>query len=423
MFIKINKYAVLTLVCFLSACQPGNSLEPTLTTTPTNMVTATATYTPLPPTPTPEPTLTFTPTPTKIGGSNGQLLISGVEQLGEEWTIYQYDLLTHQTELIIKDYILQDILPDGQTLLISKNIKWEPCDYNAELYIFEKDKAHPTLLSENFRPTTSDNMNAAWLPGTDLLIFRSGDDKPFNLYSYDHQGNTQQFTFSELGVIDFIPSLHDGGVFWKEGQCNESQGRVSSVREFGWRWSKLDGSETKVLDYLDKFLLYEISPDGKYSIGWSPPFMVGEDIENPSMTITISMTDGTLLNQVDLSKLLTNSPPGSQVTSLKWFPKSDRVLVGYSDEQLHRYLIISTEGKLLNELNETQLMKENFYPALESRTWSPDGRLLLFDNQGSFLEEHALYIWDYENHLFIEEPLTINFPARSSLDIHWWPAR
>jgi hypothetical protein len=70
---RISIVALMIVVMFITACQPGQIPGPTITPTFTLTSTPTITNTP---TPTPSPTPTSTPSPTQVGGGSGRLIFT-----------------------------------------------------------------------------------------------------------------------------------------------------------------------------------------------------------------------------------------------------------------------------------------------------------------------------------------------------------
>ena len=102
-----------------------------------------------------------------------------------------------------------------------------------------------------------------WLPGTDWIAFtaHAAGESRWQLFII-HQDGTEltQITHSKIGVLDFLPYF-DGGIYWEEGFSSIEQHASWS---YGYYWTKLDGSETKSIEYKPSFdeNMKAWSPDG-----------------------------------------------------------------------------------------------------------------------------------------------------------------
>ena len=174
------KFLVLAVsILFFAACSNGNapsaktpSLSPELpqsTTTPTSQPTATPTQT---------PTSTPTPTPTPMGGSS-TVLLGFLNCRGfpcftwDGGTTIRVDLETGETDLLGEGkYILEDISPDGKSLLVSES---------TNLYVTDLDGNNPILIASYFLDTIE--IAAFWMSSGEITYIGFEGQQRYICYS------------------------------------------------------------------------------------------------------------------------------------------------------------------------------------------------------------------------------------------------
>lgn len=357
---RISVILILGLSLVVSACGPGQIFSPTFTPTPTITLTPTSTPTP---TPTPTPTLTPSPTPTPIGGGLGQLVFAA--RRCQTWpscdfSIYKYDLQSRQSSLLFEGFYLEGISPDGNKLLVFSVAQVNPEKY--ELYTVNLDGSSPILLHNNFYLSTP-----RWLPGTDwiaFIAFEGGKTQVFVIHP-DGTGLTQ-VTHSNIGVIDILPSF-DGGIYWEEGH---QTGR--NIYSSGFRWTRLDGSETKKLDDWND---PSISIDGNYVA------YVNEGDLCEHCSVTITKIDGSEAVTIPIENLQLSEAMFVVFDGVAWLPNSveviAKVILCNTECDETRYFLFSLSGELLRELPP----EANWIPNISGMytwPWSPDGRSFIF---------------------------------------------
>jgi hypothetical protein len=345
----------------ITACGSRKLLGPTFT--PTSTITLPPTSTPtLTPTSTTTPSSTFTltpsPTPTPFGGG-GQLIVQCYRGDSPDTSIsgiYSYNISTQLTNLILDNYILAGTSTDGSKLLVSPMGKFHSL---GELYLLNLDGSDPVLISKNFGV----GGNAYWFSDSNIIVFRAKNGSLFQLYTRGQDGTMEQITKSTYGVGGFLPVMSNGGIYWIEDD---------DYRSYGWRWTNIEGTETKKFQ---NWIHLTISPNGEYIAYdyWYQP-IPGRGLVTE---FYISKTDGSNPIKLDISEIVKNpskdSPPF--IIGSLWFPDSQRILftilLHNSVGDTQRYLILSTSGELLREINMVE-----YY--IDNGSWSPDGRQYVF---------------------------------------------
>jgi hypothetical protein len=381
-----------------------NTIVPTNTMTPT----ATQTHTP---TATFTLTLIPTPTPTPLGGGSGRLLFSGWH--GDSATnfyqdgVYSYDLFKNKTNLVLDGFVIADILPsgdqllvyptnlkhgiylydiktniasrfldgyvlvdiapDGNYFLVYKHDSYMPTDLKmlAELFLVNSNGTSLNKIGSGFSPYYG---SATWLTNS-VLMFTEKINNEISVFSYNPEGNIEQIIQSTKDGLQFLPSIFDGGIIWYEGQY---QGDRGGILIDGYNWTSLDGLETKKLfrDFNPA-----ISPNGKYLVYETTKSF--SDIGNLYITDNIDLANQVTLKLADYIEGLPSGPKYYWGTNIFWFPDSQRIFAtilscSHNEPCNHiKPMVFSVEGTLLKELcvSEDDI---NY-----SANWSPDGKQIL----------------------------------------------
>ena len=185
--------------------------------------------------------------------------------------ITTFDFITHTSNLVLDNYALHGISPDGSKWLVSQG---------KQLFVTDLDGSNPVLLSSSLDVGRGKGgFTAYWIPEIDTIVFRGVEDKKIRYFAIQPDGKgLKAVTPSRYGAISSLPVLYDEGIFWEEGKTDSR-----NYFSYGWRWTKLDGSETKKLDLHDPI----ISPDGRFVIYQS----INSIVDGPP-SFTISANDG-----------------------------------------------------------------------------------------------------------------------------------
>jgi hypothetical protein len=371
---RIFSFLACLFLLIFSSCR-GQSAAVLPTSTGTAIPSPTATFTPTAiPTDTPTPA----PTQTPVGGA-GKLIL-GVEHQAavssaNEPGIYLYDLSTQQTTLLFEGFsLVGKASADGSKILLSRP---KEGTLSGELYIADVRGSDPVLLHADVLVGYPNAIS--WLSGTEWIAFLAYVQNMIQVFVIHPDGTElTQVTNSSIGAGELLPAF-DGGVYWEEAQL-----RTNGYRSYGFRWTKLDGSETTELDW-DR---PAISLDGR-KVSYMP------------LSVVLAMFQGTGTSEFVISNLDGSNPVSVPIEILQlpetysftrfeafsWLPDDKGLLVQVTfvdtgDVSQSRYFIFSADGKLLQELPET------FFPETTSSflnwvywqkgDWSPNARLYVY---------------------------------------------
>jgi len=339
----------------LSACLPSPNIAttaptaPPQTAAPTRMHTPAATSTPVP-----------TTAPTPLGGS-GLVYTNGDRDDGKgNWVpgIYRYDLSAQQTSLVIEGLYIEGFAPDGKHMLAFQQAgKMTSYNTPGNLFITDLDGSNPVLVSATFAHANNDTgTSACWYPNANVIVFRGFDDhQHVQLFTVKPDGSgLTQLTQSTLDVLNFLPTLGNGGIYWDEGNY---------TLDYGWNWVSLDGQQANATHWQDM----AISPNGAYIVYWK---MVTDQAGTNHAIYEISRTDGQSdipLNLVGLLNL-TAGNFNMTISSFLWFPDNQRLLMQYcvGDKcNTYSHMILSVNGESLGEVDLDYIYGN-------SGAWSPD---------------------------------------------------
>ena len=343
----------------LLSCGGQNSFVPsTPTNTRTLPPTSTATLTP-----TPIPTDTPTPVPTPVGGS-GKLILGAARQESpssdQTSRIYLYDVSAHKATLLLEGFfLLGKATPDGSKMFLYRYTEGQEF---GEFYIADVNDPRPILLHDRVYSTNS----IVWLPATDWIAFVASVNNKNQVFVIHPDGTgLMQVTESNIGAGEVLPAF-DGGIYWEEAQSRDS-GHYS----YGYRWTKIDGSETKQLDWIRS----AISLDGK-NVAYISIDRMFQGISE----FVISNLDGSNSTTISIETL---EPPKTELSrfwDLSWLPNNHGVLaeVSWCDSGTtctNKYFIFSRDGTILRELPETIIQETILFESRLFGDWSPDTRL------------------------------------------------
>jgi hypothetical protein len=279
------------------------------------------------------------------------------------------------------------------------------------------DGSNQVLLSNLLDEGGHQNdLNAHWFPGTDTIVFRAMGDKKTQYYIIQPDGNgLKAVTNSRVGALNILPVLYNEGIFWEEGRQDRS-----GIYSYGWHWSKLDGSETKKLDWLGP----KISPDGRFVID-TTTIEMGSGNYCSFCGFTISAIDGSnpvTIKSTDIVKDWDGQYP-PMISGYIWSPDSTKLLVqlGFCDPvcDISKHYIVSSSGELLSEVppGSENFRIDNSYPSL-----SPDGKQYIFsnwvrDDSNNYVGD-KLYSFDFES-MQIEE-VDGSFTKDVSISNYFW---
>jgi len=378
------------LICILAtSCNSGKLVEPIISPSPT--IGSTPTSSPVPiPTLTLTPTLTPSPIPTPIGGSD-KLLLGGFHggsdiSIGKPG-VFLYSFSSNQLSLILDEYHLEGVSPDGEYLLVSDitYIDQQWADYYiGNLYITDLDGSNPVLLSPNFvQSPRLGNLNAGWFSENDLIFFLALDNQKVQIFSIQPDGiGLSQVTQSTIGVTTFLPNLFKGEIYWNEGSGNIT---------YGWKKTKIDGTETIKLDYFNP----SISPNAEYIAYLSESDFQGMGCLWCELSVSmLDTTDTVKISGIDLAENTTGQFP-PMMHWFTWFPDSQQILVQLAfcspDCDTHRSFIVSISGEILGELDI-----EGIYFG-EVGTWSPDGQYFITSQELLDMETMSIEVLDFSS--------------------------
>jgi len=386
----MKRFPLIALVFtfILSACGPSPEQQATMTATAATATAAGWTKTPTPTstptnTPTPTSTNTPTPTPTPVGGS-GRLVL-GINRYDTSSSsnipgVYLYDLSTHKATLLFEGFSLWGrVSPDGNKLLVSRQIQGQ--NNSQELYAVDLNGSNSTLLYRyvfnQFAPI--------WLPGTNWIAFLAFINQKVQVFVIHPDGTgLTQVTQSTIGVGEIL-SAYDGGIYWEEALSTRS-----GYYSHGYRWTKIDGSETKKLD---DWRNPAISFDGRY-IAYvdSNPCQI-EGVYMLGCSLTISKLDGSNSTTISIDTLQLPKADFVSFSGVVWLPNDLGVLakIGLCNEGetcTSKFVIFSAEGTFLKEFLEAVL--PGVFPGEMSwflwldGDWSPDNRLFIYERPDKF---------------------------------------
>ncbi len=360
---KYYFFCIVTLILIMttgcSALQTMGISAPSGTATPlpTNTVIPVPTETA---TPTPTETVMPSPTPTAIGGGSGKFVFSGWVRSDDPSVysipnVYLHDFSINETILVLKNYRLQDLSPEGDKLLISQG---------QNLFLANVDGSNVINLREDFYSSVFSV--AGWLRGSNLIAFTKEVNGIVQLFSQNPQGEIQQLTYSTIGVLDFYPKLLENRLFWEEGYADDR-----GIYHNGWTITNLNTNE-KINKYYSDL---EISLDGMH-IAYSD-----RDSMTINETLVISDVKGTILTQFLMDDLVedTSSQATYLIENFFWLADGQHVFVFINrcDTNCKLYstaFVLSITGELIDEYE----IKNNDIRVPETLSWSPDKSQLLF---------------------------------------------
>lgn len=356
----ITSIAINLLLFSCSALTPETTNVPTSaqdTLVPSSALTKTPTLSP-----TSSPTLTSTtipsPTPTPRGGSvavlAGNLDCQGHSCVGSTFLI---NLDTGRKKLIGgENYLLEDISPDNQALLLSEG---------TNLYITDLLGNVPVLLSSNF-VGHSDRIpldsTAYWLNSGEI-VFVGNEGSQRDIYLVNPDGSDLRSISKSSLVPHDLKRTQGFGVIWEEGWI-EPKGFVSQ----GLLWMSLNDETIIPLDHANSIA---VSPMGDYLV----------------YTDGISQDQNLIILDLQTKESRQITPPfvsdnPSGINKIIWFPDGQNLLVihnicrplggGNSICDEYQVQMIDLEG---NEVKEFP----DYFSLYNQLTWSPDGHHLLID--------------------------------------------
>lgn len=319
------------------------------------------------------------PTQTPVGGAGKLILGTDPQQVASsdnEPGVYLYDLSTRQVTLLFKGFsLLGKASADGTKILLYRQTKEET--RIGELYIADISGSDPVLLHDH--ALVGQPNAVAWLPGTDWIAFLANVQNTIQVFVIHPDGTgLTQVTNSKIGAGEILPAF-DGGIYWEEAQI-----RTRGYYGYGYRWTKLDGSETKELDW-DR---PAISLDGK-KVSHIPGSVVLDVLQGTGTSrFVISNLDGSNPVLVSIETLqLPETYSSTRFDGFSWLPNDKGLLVQVAFVDTgkffrSKYFIFSADGKMLQELSETILPETKFYiiswSSWQTGDWSPDARLYVY---------------------------------------------
>lgn len=289
LFIAINFMFILSI----TACQPGQVLDPTFTPTETSTPTPTATSTL---TPTPTPTITPSPTPTPLGGSE-EILIEASLYYGAEPKIFKVNTRSGKVDLIMTGYHLIDVSSDGSKMLVYRDPNNDY--YEEELVLVNIDGSSPELISSNYV-----YIDLIWLEETNSILFLQKVNGMIQIYLYEPGKEIKQLTQAEGQAIIGDPFIVDGGFTWKDYPSNQN------------KWTSLDGEITKnIEEIIETGIPQEVDPvrwsniyprkvwstDASRYVRWMMEFQ--NELEN-DYTLYLFSGDGKYIDQFNLLEVI-----------------------------------------------------------------------------------------------------------------------
>ena len=363
------------LFLLISSSCGGQSAAVLPTSTGTAIPSPAATFTPTPmPTDTPTPA----PTPTPVGGAGKWIL--GVDRQEaasstNEPGIYLYDLATQRATLLFEDFsLVGKASADGSKILLSRP---KEGTLSGDLYVADVSGSDPVLLHADAVVGAPNAI--AWLPGTERIAFLAYVQNKIQVFVIRTDGTElTQVTNSSIGAGELLPAF-DGGIYWEEAQL-----RTNGYYGYGFRWTKLDGSETKELDWDDP----AISLDGR-KVAYIPSSVVLAVFQGTGTSeFVISDLDGSNPVSVPIEALqLPETYSFTQFEAFSWLPDDEGLLVQVTFTETGnvsqaRYFIFSADGKLMQELPETFFSETTSsflnWVYWQKGDWSPDARLYIY---------------------------------------------
>jgi len=340
LFCAVSLILIVTTSCSaldsvgLSAATETATPLPTNTATPVLATTATPTST---------PTLVPSPTPTAVGGGAGKIVFGayfGDRSLGR-FNICLHDFSEYKSQIILEDYRLHDISPDGKQLLVSKD---------KILYIADLDGSIRVEVTEQF------NNVAGFLSygkgDDDIVMFTKEENGIVQAFIKHSDGQVEQVSDSTVGVMDFKLPLFGKSLIWEEGYST----RTASYA-YGWRLTNLETKETKELSYTEPM----ISSDGQHLA------IAAENNISPLSLLMVTNPEGETVVELQAADFVDNPSPGSSYffESYRWKPDNNSLFTSiydYNNKPVAKVLI-NLDGEVLQDNLD-----------LSPVAWSPDGR-------------------------------------------------
>jgi Tol biopolymer transport system component len=302
-------------------------------------------------------------TPTPNGGAGQILTNADRRDKSGKWIpgIYKYDFSSQQTSLVLDNYYVEGISPDGSKMLIFQENKAID-NHNAigNLSIAGIDGTNPVLLCNVFVHSNIDtSLSAFWFANARSIAFRAMDNNhKIQLFVIKPDGTgLGQLTQSTIGVDSFLPILANGGIYWDEN---------SGSMDYGWNWASLDG--TRVNN--SHWVALAVSPNGGSMISL-------KNISTGTI-IEISRTDGQSDIPVNIKTLIDipANTPNLKINNFLWFPNSQLILVQYklcsSSCGANQHLILTANGELQGQVTLDSMF-------MNGGAWSPDKKLYGFE--------------------------------------------
>jgi hypothetical protein len=320
-------------------------------------------------------------------------------------SVFSFDLSTNELRQILDGYELLEISPNGKRFMVFKpNGEYY---YNAprgELFITNADGTDPVLIS------SKSIAYGAGFEDNDSLTFMEFIGGNLEMHYYEISDGSIRRLDPTTGRDDEYDV--ETGLFIVE--TGDKSKRIL--------WKMLESTSTGY-----KSVLQEFSPDWQYAL---MDYDSGTRIPKCDEFSIIS-SEGTIKTPIEISNIMEDPPKNTCIDNAKWSPDSKSIFLwlwtGFdwgTDFVLYQ---ISVEGKLIKQFDMSELFEVKdsveFYKAVGSGVFSPDGKLMLFSWRSNprNLEDIQSAILNVETGEI--KPLSFGLPE-SKYDLHFfWPPK
>ncbi len=350
------------------------------------------------------PTLIPTPQPTPLGGSgrlafqhSPQALFGPNANSSGEWRGYQNIFISDLDGgdmAALKDgpedvNTLVSFSPDGQKALVfsAPNPRHAtgpiPDDQSfGNLYVMDIDGTHIIRLADQFllaKPTSASDVSAYWLPDSQRIVYIAADSQGAAIFLVNADGKGRaRLTPEDARPLVLLRSPNLIFVYWQAGARDGN-----NTHPEGFWQTALDGSSTEPVWEALNAETIKISPKGDQIAFQRSSCQSAADPRSACPTVFVAGIDGSGEQPV----LWDSYPPTSELLagSFYWSPAGDQLLVdlamrtdaGYGQTFYLWRLLEPTATQLPDAL---QVWAVDGWPLGPPPQWSPDGRMLLFEN-------------------------------------------
>jgi Tol biopolymer transport system component len=350
------------------------------------------------------PIIIPTPQPTPLGGSgrlvfehSAQALFGSEANSSGTWRGYQ-NIFTSNLDggdpvaLIDGPEDVNTLVafsPDGQKALVfgASNPGYAtgpiPDDQSyGNLYVINVDDSHAIRLADHFllsKPTSASDVSAYWLADSQRIVYIANDNQGAAIFLVNADGSGRvRLTPADARPLVLLRSTDPAFVYWRAGTL---EGNNTHTEGF-WQ-TALDGSSTRsVWDTINADYI-KISPAGNQIAYQRSSCQGAGDPLTACPMLFVAGIDGTNERPV----VWENYPPAGELlaNSFYWSPAGDQLLVdvatktnaGYG-QTFYLWRLFDPDAAQLPDA--LQVWASDSWPVGPPPQWSPDGRMILFEN-------------------------------------------